>query len=474
MHAEPRQPLPPQTSQPQPAPANAAPFDWSEPAPPPPQMASAEPGNQSTEGKYAWALQADSAGEATDSNPTGQITETLPAVPDTESVSNSQRGTNPNTTTGARGRGRIVLAGLLAASLTVAAGIGLLRGGDQKDMAASNPGEPSAAGAPGPAHGPAITPESTIAPSSTTVTSVELRPSANPSTTVTLATGSGEKPAASSPTTVAAKEVQTPEKRYLASEEVQKIIAATKYEGLTGHRFEITEEFTTAAAKYVVVSVDGTKSAVPISELKADIARAEAEAAGRPSFSAQVQLAPGVTRTIGFKVGPAKLTRDGADTRYIMYTDLQLNSLTAPVRGFPDSSTISLPYKHLNVSLIKVHGSTETVDGVSANEFYTGVESNQTAMAFDIDPQSEAQLDQERPDMSYVSDSSDYLQQKLALANIGREIYTNSLAYAQECAEAGIPYAQYKEQAGKIPLRAYAKTNARYLILGEAQYRTLG
>ncbi len=374
-----------------------------------------------------------------------------------------------------RKAGRL-LAGVLALGLAATATVMSLRSGHEGQPDVTLQRAPVAA-ADRPTTTLATT--STTQETSTTVKDVVLSPANTaPSTAVTIKQPAAvnQAPTSSSSVPKVTKEVTAPEKRLLADEEVQKMITATKYEGLAGHTFEVAEEFNTGVARYVVINLDGSKSAVPISELKADIALAETDAAARPSFSTKVQLGPGVSRQITFQARPAKLTPDGTDTRYIIYTNSALASLTGPsFKDFQDSSTISMPYKHMNVTLIRNHSAKEKVDGMPANSFYTGAEARQTATGFDLSADSEHDIDQTKPDMSFVTSSTDPLQRKADLVNLGREIYINSLSYAQESARAGIPYAQYKEQALRIPLRAYApQASVFYMAVSEAQYNSLG
>ncbi|HUP26153.1 MAG TPA: hypothetical protein VM124_00705 [Candidatus Limnocylindrales bacterium] len=462
----------------QPPAANAVPFDWKQHGTAPLLETVLPP--TATPDRYAWTQ----VGKP--STIPGDPAETArsdAASIDTSHVNQQLGDASPAPSMHVDRAPRRIGQKLLATTL----GVGLLagaalwaRGGGGDTPSAATADRPVATASPAPQAAPSTAPPNTETSLPTTIAQgaeVKSLPT-SPSTTATTAPKpavAAEKAASPSSTITAPAEAKTAEKRVLADEEVQKIIANTKYEGLAGHSFDVAADFTTDAARYVVINLDGCESAVPLKELQNDINLAEADAAKGSSFSTKVQLGPGVSKLVTFKASPSKLTRDGTDTRYIIYANSELKILTGPsYKDFKDSSTISMPGKHMNVTLIKNHSAKDKVDGMPANSFYAGAEARQTTTWFDLDVASEHEIDQERPDMSYVTSSTNLLQQKADLVNIGREVYINSLAYAQESARAGVPYAQYKEQALRIPLRAYAaQASVFYIAVSEAQYNSL-
>lgn len=441
-------------------------------------------------GKYAWVFndqapagsgprpQPDSAETAQmvgtpSGNPTVRLdTARVPAAP-TERL---QRLPVASVSRGPRKIGRVIISGIVGIGVLAGAAGLAARGNNRPESAEPVVEEPPITTDQAPAVlGAAPTTREALV-SSTTVTSVALSPRDQaPLTTVITKAPAAEKPAStkSSSTTVKLTEAVAPEKRMLPSQEVQKIIEVTNYKGLEGHSFEIEEEFTTAAARYVIIKLNGAQAAVPISEIKASIAQSEAEAAAKPTFTSRVQLSPGNERDITFQVSPAKISSGGTDTRYIINTDESLASLMAPVKTpSADGTTLSRSGKNMNVTLLNTRSS-EELNGLSISRLAVKTEIRQTTAAIDIEAASERKLDEDRPDMSGISASSTLQGQKLALAQVGREIYSNSMAYAEESARAGVPYSQYQVHAAEIPIKIHQGAKTYYFVVSKAQYDSL-
>jgi hypothetical protein len=260
-------------------------------------------------------------------------------------------------------------------------------------------------------------------------------------------------------------EIVAPERQLLPIAEIQSIIATTGFEGLKNHRFEVVEAYDSAAAHIVVVSLDGAPLAVPVAEIKTDIAAAEAEAATRPSFSASLQLGPGAKQAVTFDVAPSQLQSSGRDTHYLLFAGSKedLTALASPVVASPNAFTASSPFggpngRGLNVTLIRRDEFDKAANSLSAS-----VEAFQTSTSIRMSAATEQILDKQHTDLSYMKDPNvpnpTPQDEKRVLDNLGREIINNSMGFAKVSAQAGLSYGQYRAKAPTTLLMIYGNNN---------------
>lgn len=273
-----------------------------------------------------------------------------------------------------------------------------------------------------------------------------------PSSIPTLTTSPASPSETGSPTT---SETKTAEKEPLPASVLQNIIDQTGFEGLKGHHFEIVDQFNSSAARIVIVSVDGAAPALPVDEIKTDIAIAEAKAASGFTFTSDITTESGTTKPVTFKITPSGNNEGPSrNTRYYLFTKHNPDDLIKPAaQGFPDSVTArSFPQPKtdlINVSIIKDEPGRVLEWGSKANDFYTPVEIEQSSITITAANRADSQYE-----------------------DAGRELYTNSEGFAIASAREGIPYKDYVAKAPTVQLYTAADTGDHYFAVSEEEYNS--
>lgn len=327
------------------------------------------------------------------------------------------------------------------ASLTVlatASGVGLLAGGSEKPAMPVRSDLSADSGSSSP---------STAQRATTTVpgTAARIAPGPdNPARDSPAPGASAPAPAAPPVPEPAAVPETEPAAEVLAEDEVQRIIDATGFHGLRGHRLELAEPepFQTKTANVIFIRLDGAEPSLPLEQMKANIRVAEALAAERRTYTVPLVFGPGQEpMEVTFTVRPGNLNQSELlDTQYVIFADEQqdLGELAARP-AFPDAFTTNNDYG-IDVSIIGDRPDT-LVHALPANSLNRTVEDVQRAIGIDLDRSFVERYDREAPDSPFLQNQ--YFPEgtnesnKQSLAHVLRETVAGAWGFGVAAAQEG-------------------------------------
>ena len=272
----------------------------------------------------------------------------------------------------------------------------------------------------------------------------------------------------------------SPSPHPLGAKTLERIITASSWTGLRGHKYEVVDSFSLENDHIAIVSVDGAPIPGSLVQIENDLLSARRYAVETTSFVAPVQFGPRDRRVIRFDIGRPDAGVEPARTRgywhYFMFasSSQDIEVFSDPVPSFPDSYTTWDPYDRLNVSMIKNEPDGDAW-GVSTDLFYAAVEAFQTFTSIFTDPATIAALQRAHVSTHNLTDFPGGVPADLnmALDAAGREIYCNSMGYAIASAMAGVPYAEYARTAVTIPLYFYTQIDIHFFALAESAYNSM-
>lgn len=258
----------------------------------------------------------------------------------------------------------------------------------------------------------------------------------------------------------------------LTRRQVDRIVAMTGYHGLRSHRFDVAGAFETRPAKVVVIRLDHARLEVPLSEVHADIRRAERLASARRTFTTTIKVGHGPRQRITYEVVPTS-GRHHPDLRYVIFSPHRerLAALTRPEQVPPKVQALTvISGQRLNVTLLH--------DGSPSASLDSMVECLNTSSHVYVTPQTLNRLQKQQVDLSYLTDPNHpHPTRRHELANLasrGLEIWSNSLGFAILAARRGTSYQQYAHQVPRMRFGFYRRNDLRYLKVSPRQYRRLG